>query len=226
MAVRNAAAGGRVGLSMAAEPIGRTYSEAVTSLGDLCQSKADWRRTLLERRRAVPETTRSADSSALCAGVLGWMGDHGVRTVCAYVPVGDEPGSPQLLEDLRTAGYRVLLPIVVRRSPLDWAEYTGPDSLAPAGYGLLEPVGDRLGPEGVGQADAVLVPALAVDRRGVRLGRGAGFYDRSLPMAAPEAALIGIVRDEEFVDELPGEDHDVRMRAVLTPHGGVTSLPV
>lgn len=198
----------------------------MTSLGDLCQSKDDWRRTLLERRRSTPETTRSAESAALCAGVLGWIGDHRITTVCAYVPVGEEPGSPRLLDDLRAAGCRVLLPIVVRRSPLDWAEYTGPDSLEPAGYGLLEPSGTRLGPEGVGLAEAVLVPALAVDRRGVRLGRGAGFYDRSLPLAAPEAALIGIVRDEEFVDELPGEDHDVRMRAVLTPGRGVTALPV
>ena len=198
----------------------------MTSLGDLCQSKDDWRRTLLERRRSLPETTRSADSSGLCAGVLRWIRDQGFTTVCAYVPVGEEPGTPELLDELRAAGCRVLLPIVVRRSPLNWAEYTGPDSLEPAGYGLLEPSGPRLGPEGVGLAEAILVPALAVDRRGVRLGRGAGFYDRSLPLASPDAALLGIVRDEEFVDELPGEDHDVRMRAVLTPQRGVTTLPV
>ncbi len=84
----------------------------------------------------------------------------------------------------------------------------------------------RQGPTTIGAADAVLVPALAVDHQGVRLGRGAGYYDRSLPMAAPSAPRIGIVRDGEFVVELPGEAHDVRMTGVLTPRRGVVALPV
>ncbi|GAA0558754.1 5-formyltetrahydrofolate cyclo-ligase [Saccharopolyspora spinosporotrichia] len=224
MAVRNAAAAVSVGLSMAAEPIGPTYSGVVTSIGDLCEQKAQWRRKLLDRRGATNGTTRSAEAAALGEAVLRWLDDRPGATVCAYVPVGGEPGSPELLDELRAKGHRVLLPVVVRSSPLDWAAYTGPDSLEPAGYGLLEPSGARLGPEAIGEADAVLVPALAVDRRGVRLGRGAGYYDRSLPMAAPAAALVAVVRDEEFVEELPGEDHDVRVGAVLTPGHGVRAL--
>lgn len=159
--------------------------------------------------------------------VAKWLAEKSVTTtVAAYVPVGDEPGSVELLESLLRAGHRVLVPVVVRRRPLDWAEYTGPDSLQPATYGLLEPAGDRLGPEAVGQAGALVVPALAVDHRGTRLGRGAGYYDRSLPLAAPEAELAAVVRDEEFVPELPGEEHDVRMPRVLTPRRGVVRLPL
>ena len=63
----------------------------------------------------------------------------------------------------------------------------------------------------------ILVPALAVDRSGVRLGRGGGYYDRSLPLRAPGARLIAVVRDDELVAELPGEPHDVRMTHALTP---------
>jgi 5-formyltetrahydrofolate cyclo-ligase len=72
----------------------------------------------------------------------------------------------------------------------------------------------------------VLVPALAVDRRGVRLGRGAGHYDRSLVFASAGAARLAVVRDEELVERLPGEPHDVRMTGALTPGRGVVELPV
>ncbi|MGH3580223.1 MAG: 5-formyltetrahydrofolate cyclo-ligase, partial [Mycobacterium sp.] len=70
----------------------------------------------------------------------------------------------------------------------------------------------------------VLVPALAVDRRGNRLGRGAGFYDRALPLADPDARLIAVVRDDELLDEVPAEPHDVAMTHMLTPGLGVVAL--
>ena len=70
----------------------------------------------------------------------------------------------------------------------------------------------------------ILVPALAVDRTGVRLGRGAGFYDRSLPLADPAARLVAVVRDDELVDHLPAEPHDVRMTHALTPRDGLVAL--
>src|SRR4029077_10013888 len=69
-----------------------------------------------------------------------------------------------------------------------------------------------------------LWPALAVDGAGVRLGRGAGFYDRSLPLAAPTARLVAVVRDDELVDRLPAEPHEVRMTHALTPNGGLVAL--
>ncbi|WP_298273762.1 5-formyltetrahydrofolate cyclo-ligase, partial [uncultured Bradyrhizobium sp.] len=76
----------------------------------------------------------------------------------------------------------------------------------------------------VGEASAVLVPALAVDRRGTRLGRGAGFYDRTLQWAATMAPLVAIVRDDELVEELPNDPHDVRMTHAATPGLGVLDL--
>ncbi len=142
--------------------------------------------------------------------------------VCAYLPIGSEPGSVALLEALRAHGHRVLLPVVVGAAPLDWAVHTGPEGLRPGPHGLREPSGPLLGPAAVGGAGLVLVPALAVDRRGARLGRGGGHYDRTLPAAV--APLVAVVRDEEFVAELPHEEHDVRMTAVLTPERGLTRL--
>lgn len=71
----------------------------------------------------------------------------------------------------------------------------------------------------------MLVPALAVDRQGVRLGRGRGFYDRSLRCRDPHARLVAVVRTVELVDVLPSEPHDVPMTHALTPERGLIALP-
>jgi 5-formyltetrahydrofolate cyclo-ligase len=91
--------------------------------------------------------------------------------------------------------------------------------------GLLEPAGNPLRPEAIEQARVVLVPAVGVDERAVRLGRGAGYYDRSLPLTAPGTELIAIVRDDELVPQLPAEPHDVWMTGALTPSAGLVALP-
>ncbi|GAA4851085.1 5-formyltetrahydrofolate cyclo-ligase [Saccharopolyspora rosea] len=198
----------------------------MSSLGETWTTKVEWRRALRRRRRELAGTTRSAEDRALRGALLSWLRERGIRTVCGYVPVRGEPGSPETLDAVLAEGCRVLLPVVVGAEPLDWADYTGPDSLRPADLGLLEPAGPRLGQRGIAEADAVLIPALAVDHRGIRLGQGGGHYDRSLPLAAPGALLVGVVRDEEFVAQLPDEPHDVRLDAVLTPERGVVPLPV
>ena len=184
-------------------------------------TKQDWRTRVVAARKSVSAELRHREAQALatCAGLLAWP----AATVCAYVPVGHEPGSLALLDELRQAGRRVLLPIVTDSPLLDWGVYFGAGSLVPGRHGLREPSGLRLGPATVTKVDAALVPALAVDRRGVRLGRGAGHYDRALAHVGG-VPLIAVVRDQELVDELPEEPHDVRMTAVLTPGAGLVEL--
>lgn len=138
--------------------------------------------------------------------------------IAAYVPIGSEPGSTALLDDLIDRECRVLLP-VVSADVLDWAEYDG--TLVPGPWGLRQPAGQRLGVDSVADADVVLVPALAVDRRGTRLGRGAGFYDRSLRHAAAGTPLIALLHEGELVEDLlPAEPHDIPMTAAITPTDG------
>ncbi|WP_029402014.1 5-formyltetrahydrofolate cyclo-ligase, partial [Mycobacterium tuberculosis] len=94
-----------------------------------------------------------------------------------------------------------------------------------ARWGLLEPPEPWLPEAALAQASLVLVPALAVDRQGVRLGRGRGFYDRSLRCRDPHARLVAVVRTVELVDVLPSEPHDVPMTHALTPERGLIALP-
>lgn len=141
--------------------------------------------------------------------------------VCAYVSVDTEPPTASVLDALTACGVRVLLPVVDGRM-LDWAEYAGPQHLARSAYGLLEPTSPRLGPAAPAEVETMLVPALSLDRLGTRLGRGGGYYDRALaglPAPPGRPRLVGVVYDDELVDLLPSQAHDVRMDDALTPAG-------
>ena len=113
-----------------------------------------------------------------------------------------------------------LLPVLLDDDDLDWARYDG--LLVPGRRGVLEPAGPRLGVAAIASCDLVLVPALAVDRAGDRLGTGGGSYDRALARAT--GTTVALLRDEELVEALPHEPHDVPVRAVATPGDGLVML--
>lgn len=184
------------------------------------------RRRLLAARRAVPAAVREAEAAAVAVAALAALPLVApAGPVCAYWPVSEEPGSAQLLDGLVRRGYRVLLPVVDPRGPLDWADYIGTAALKTEPLGLREPGGPRLGCAAIATAVLVLVPALAVDRRGIRLGRGGGHYDRTLPLARPGTPLVAIVRDDEILTALPVQAHDVPVTAALTAGRGLLPLP-
>ncbi|UNZ18834.1 5-formyltetrahydrofolate cyclo-ligase [Streptomyces sp. 891-h] len=192
------------------------------------RSKRELRRAVLAVRRTLTADDLQAAARSLARHVLELPEMAGARTVAGYVSVGSEPGTGPLLEALRSRGVRVLLPVLQEDNDLDWADYEGPDALVAAGRGLLEPSGTRLGPEAVAEADVVLLPGLAVDRGGLRLGRGAGCYDRVLARLAahrvrPFCAVL--LYDGEVVDRLEGEEHDRRVATAVTP-GGVHRFEV
>jgi len=189
-------------------------------------SKAALREQLLAARGGVADAVRAAEARMLSEH-LELVVTSG-STVCAYVPVGTEPGSIEMVDMLLRRARRVLLPVARTTAdnaplPLRWGEYR-PGALVPGPWGLLEPAEPVLPESALGEADLVIVPALAVDHQGVRLGRGRGFYDRSLGGRDPQARLVAMVRDAEFVGELPAEAHDVPMTHVITPRGGVMAL--
>jgi 5-formyltetrahydrofolate cyclo-ligase len=189
-------------------------------------AKTALRERLLAARRLVNDEIRADEARSLAEHVAVVV-DSG-STVCAYVPVGAEPGSIAMLDVVLARAGRVLLPVArttADDSPaaLQWGEYR-PGRLVAARFGLLEPAGPWLPATTLAEAGVVLVPALAVDHTGVRLGRGRGFYDRTLVRRDPRARLIAVVRDEELLDELPREPHDVSMTHALTPGRGLIEL--
>ncbi|WP_316526632.1 5-formyltetrahydrofolate cyclo-ligase [Kitasatospora brasiliensis] len=192
----------------------RTHSDRMDN------EKSGLRTRLLAERRALTAEQRAATADAL-AGHAGELAGPGA-TVAAYVSVGAEPGTRPLLDALRARGVRVLLPVLLADNDLDWAEYAGPDALAPAGRGLLEPVGPRLGPQAVTEAAVVLLPGLAVDGSGLRLGRGGGSYDRVLERLARAGArpvLAVLLYEHELLERVPAEPHDRPVDLAVLPSG-------
>ncbi|NKU85931.1 5-formyltetrahydrofolate cyclo-ligase [Rhodococcus hoagii] len=173
--------------------------------------------------RCPPE--RGGEARALAATAVSVAGSTAPAgaTVCAYVPVGSEPGSIEMLDALRAAGLRVLLPVTVTRP----ARVGRVHGRRRAGRGGPRTAGTHR--SGVaGRRGRVRVrdlrPGARRGRAGTRLGRGAGFYDRTLGCADPGAALVAVVRDCELVPTLPADPHDVRMHYALTPGRGLVRL--
>ncbi|MDR3663111.1 MAG: 5-formyltetrahydrofolate cyclo-ligase [Mycobacterium sp.] len=185
--------------------------------------KREVRAAILRQRRAMTPVQQQAAADALVQHLPELRQISEV--VCAYVPIGTEPGSLAMLDALVKTSAQVLLPVTRAGAPLSWGRYR-PGQLVEAQFGLLEPPAPHLPPEAIGRAGMILIPALGVDRAGVRLGRGAGFYDRSLPMAAPDALLVAVVYDDELLEALPAEPHDVPMTHALTPGSGLLKLGV
>ena len=144
-------------------------------------------------------------------------------TVAAYYSIGSEPDTRGLVFALWKRGTYVLLPLLRPDGDLDWASYEGPESLVAGPRGLQEPGEAARGTGAVASADVVLVPALAVDGQGNRLGRGGGSFDRALARVGPLIPVIALLYDSELVDRVPVEGHDTPVRAVVRPGYGVTT---
>ena len=171
------------------------------------------------RRRSLTEAAEAA--SALRDRLLATPEVRRAATVAAYVSIGTEPGTGLLLDALVAAGKRVLLPVLLPDGDLDWAVYAGPQSLAPASLGLLEPVGPRLGVDAIGTADVVLVPGVAVSADGMRLGRGGGSYDRALGRVPVGTFTCVLLYEDEVGVPVPVEPHDRPVGWAATPAGVV-----
>lgn len=179
--------------------------------------KAVLRAQLLAGRAQRTSTARQDAGEALADAVRPLVAAG--ATVAAYAAVGTEPPTAPLLEALH--GVRVLLPVLRPDGDLDWALWTG--ELTDGPRGTRQPLGPPLGVGAVAGCDLVVVPALAVDRRGVRLGRGGGSYDRALRRA--RGLVVALLHDGELIDRVPEAPHDVHVGAAATPSTGVVRLP-
>jgi len=186
--------------------------------------KAAWRSRLLAARAALSSARLAAAAEEVTRHVLSGLAE--TTRIAAYVPVGTEPGSLDLLDRLRERGTAILLPVVRPNMELDWAAYAGPAALTMGRWGLREPAGDRGEPVLLSSVEAVLVPALAVDRQGTRLGRGGGYYDRALAGVPAAVPVVALLHDGELVLHLPVDRWDRPVTAAVTPSKGWTNLPL
>lgn len=196
----------------------------LAELAALAEAKAALRAGALARRRALSPDERAAAARKVRDAILDLPEMQMAGTVAAYVSVGTEPETQGLLFALWKRGTYVLLPVLLPDGELDWASYEGPDSLAPGPRGLFEPTEPHRGVASITSADVVIVPALAVDRNGRRLGRGGGSYDRALARVGSSILTIALLHDGELLDQVPVTEHDRSVRAAALPGEGIIRL--
>jgi len=181
--------------------------------GEIATNKAAARSALLTARRRLTVDQLADASRRIVVHLSDLVRTTHPAVIAAYEPFGTEPGVhlDRSLPEVLAATARVLVPVLMSDNDLDWRDWNEP--------------GGRLGPAAIAEAELIVVPAVAVDRTGVRLGRGGGSYDRALARVPAGTPVIALLYDGELVHSLPAQPHDRRVTAVVTPLAGMIPLP-
>lgn len=180
-------------------------------------TKDDLRHDLLELRRAMTARARDEAAEAIALHLLAAPVVSRAGRVACYLSMPSEPGTGPLIDGLISRGTEVVVPLSLDDGSLDWVAYDPASPTTVTSLGIPEPLGEPLGAAALETCALVILPALAVDHAGRRLGRGAGYYDRAL--AGVDAPLCALVFAHELVAEVPHEPHDVPVHLAVTPQG-------
>lgn len=182
-------------------------------VGRGAELKGTLRRFIRAQKKQYTTVQLAAMSEGICNRVLAlaWWQEAG--TLLLYYPLADEVDVRPLIKDAYENGKKVLLP-VVKGDELELRLYQGEASLAQGAYGIMEPTGPLFAPESYDEIQLAVIPGMAFDRAGHRLGRGKGYYDRLLPKLT-EARLLGVCFPFQLLDDVPAEPHDIAVAAVV-----------
>lgn len=186
----------------------------------MSDAKKDMRAAALATRAAAFDRHGVDASRRLACHGLDFLKIQPPLTVSGFAAIRDEINPAPLMTWLHAEGYSLALPVMQGRGkPLLMRAWTPGDAMNAAAWGIAEPMDDK--PEV--DPDIVLVPLLAFDAKGYRLGYGGGFYDRTLARlrAKKRVIAVGLAYDELKVDAVPVESYDQPLDWVLTPSGPV-----
>lgn len=183
--------------------------------------KRAMRAELRERRRICSPSQRQAADAALTEHLIQLTTERGATSIATYLSLPDEPSTRAFLDWACEQDISVLLPISRVDGLLDWAPYDGNDESIDD-FGMPRPTSDVLGPIAINAVDLIVVPAAAVDRSGMRMGWGRGYFDKTLGSMENRPPVYAVIFDDELVEQVPSELHDQRVDGVVTPSGIVT----
>lgn len=174
------------------------------------------RTRIKERAVRLTENDRSAESRSICRRVLENL-PAGPQTMCAYMPMRSEPDIAPLITELIALGHSVFVPMFTK-SNFEFRQIHSLEDLIPGKFGLLEPLPSAPLLDNK-KVTVALLPGVAFDRRGYRLGRGNGGYDKwlqSLRKVNPAARVWGIALEHQVTEKVPVEPHDEKVDAIVT----------
>ncbi len=181
-------------------------------------SKKELRAVALSRRDALPPAERAAFSTSIAAALKGMPEYARAHTVMLYVSFGSEVETWDLITAALAGGKQVTVPKVIKsEGALVPSLVKDPaKDLAPGAYGILEPRYDALRPVRPSSLDLILVPGVAFDAGGRRIGYGGGYYDRFLPTVAATAVCVAAAYEAQVFPALPQDAFDHRVDYVVT----------
>jgi 5-formyltetrahydrofolate cyclo-ligase len=183
---------------------------------DLDVQKRILRAELRERRRVMTSSERRLATEGLTARLTELIASTGAESISCYLSMPTEPDTRPFLEWAEARGIRVLFPVTREDGLLDWT--VGEEHRETLGlHGVPEAIGELLGPMAINDVDLILVPAAAIDRTGMRLGWGRGYFDKTLGSMERCPPVYAVVFDSEFVEQVPREVHDQPVNGVVTP---------
>lgn len=191
--------------------------------GDEPQRKKALRAELRARRRTLTAPERDAATAAFTHHLTHLVNSIGATTIAAFLPANDEPDIRPFLAWANDAGIRTLMPVSREDGLLDWVVDSGDEIVG--SLGVPEPVGELLGPMAVDDVDLMLIPAAAVDRAGMRLGWGRGYFDRLIGSMETPPPIYAVIFETELLDTVPTELHDKPVDGAITPEGITTFAP-
>lgn len=180
-------------------------------------AKQELRRLIRGRRNQdAAEIERGEQNAAICARLIALTEALGAKTILGYLSMPTEPNIRDYLNWADRSGLTVYLPIARQDSTLDWVKWHQETELIKGRFGIPEPTGKIEIPKNV---DLAVLPALAVDFLGGRLGQGGGYYDRTMTNSfdSDSPTTAAVVFDDEVFAELPIEAHDFRVNFAVTP---------
>lgn len=176
-------------------------------------TKRELRQRIRTQKRRLSAAELAVMSEDICSKVLALASWQEAGTLLLYYPLPDEVDVRLLIKDAFESGKKVLLP-VVKGDELELHLYEGEASLKEGAFGIMEPTGSLFAPEHYGEIELAIIPGMAFDSAGHRLGRGKGYYDRLLPNLR-DAKLIGVCFPFQFLEEVPAEAHDISVCKVI-----------
>lgn len=175
------------------------------------------RADIRDRRSGRRDTGTEALQAGLTANLLRITEAAEATSVACYLSNSIEPPTREFIVQAHARGIEVLLPIAREDGLLDWIAYSG-DALETAGlFGVPELAGEPVSPLAINGVDVIFVPASAVDRSGMRLGWGRGYYDKMIGSMEGAPPLYAVVFDDEVLDEVPCDLHDQPVNGAVTP---------
>lgn len=184
---------------------------------DIEHEKRALRAELRERRQLLSDAQRESAASAIAGRLDELIDSLGAQSISCFLSTTTEPGTREFVSAAVRRGIRVLLPITREDGLLDWAVADEDDEIAEGLFGLPEPTGEVLGPIAVNDVDLMIIPAAAVDRSGMRMGWGRGYFDKTIGSMEKCPPVYAVIYDSEILDVLPREVHDQPVTGVVTP---------